>query len=90
MCYGMKSLGAACVKLTQDVRSLEDNKLIQVQPAARFDHSGLAGLFERPHFWGPICGEFQLDLLDVPPLATIPKVMIVSIINSKIISLNVA
>jgi hypothetical protein len=30
---------------TQDVRSLKENKLIQVQPAAQHD-SGLAGLFE--------------------------------------------
>jgi hypothetical protein len=92
VCYYIKSLGAACA---QDVRSLEENKLIQVQ----LQHdSGLAGIFESLISGVQHVGNFKstyssgLHMMGydhVPPLATILKAMIVSIINPKTISLNV-
>ena len=91
VCYCMRSLGAACGKQTQDVRSLEENKLIQVQ----LQHdSGLAGLFECLISGVRYVGNFNsiyssgLSMMvydHVPPLATIPKAMTVSIIIMKIV-----
>jgi hypothetical protein len=91
VCYCMKSLGAACGKSTQEVRSLEENKLMQVQLR---HNSGLAGLFESLISGVRYVGNFNstyssgLPIMGydrVPPLATIPKAMTVSIIILKII-----
>ena len=91
VCYFMKPLGAASGNSTQDVRSPEENKLVQVQLR---HNSGLAGLFESLISGVRYVGNFNstyssgLPIMGydrVPPLATIPKAMTVSIIILKII-----
>ena len=73
------TVGALCGKQTQDVRLLEENKLLLIQCSQECSTIRTSGTIRKPHFWGPTCGEFQLDLFDVPPLATIPNAMTVSV-----------